>query len=58
MADKSAPKNGRPKGREYCEKPGTSCFYNDKDICVNCLRPKGWRLTRHNRARLDRRAGR
>lgn len=56
--DKSAPKNGTPKGAAYCEKPGTSCYYNSQDICVNCNRPKGWRLSKNNRVKLDRLAGR
>jgi len=43
MSDKSVPKNPTPKGRAYCEKPGTACFYGPDDICVNCLRRKGWR---------------
>jgi hypothetical protein len=32
-----------PKGAAYCNTPGTSCYYNAKDVCVNCGRPKGWR---------------
>jgi ribosomal protein L37E len=31
------------KGRVYCDKQGTSCYYNEEEICVNCGRPKGWR---------------
>lgn len=33
----------RPKGRKYCNTPGTSCYYGPGDICVNCHRKKGWR---------------
>lgn len=40
--DKTA-KTNNPKGKEYCDTPGTSCWYNEKDICVNCGRKKGWR---------------
>lgn len=40
--DKSA-KAGHPKGRAYCDKPGTSCQYGPGDICVNCGRKKGWK---------------
>lgn len=32
-----------PKGKEYCDVPGTACCYNEHEICVNCGRPKGWR---------------
>ena len=54
MADKSVmfQKNHQPKGRSYCETPGTSCCYGMNDVCVNCLRPKGWRIHRYNRQRL------
>ena len=52
MADKSARPNMVPKGASYCETPGTSCYYNAKDVCVNCARPKGWRNHTHHRARL------
>jgi hypothetical protein len=44
MADKSADQfRGQPKGREYCDTPGTACWYNSDDTCVNCGRRKGWR---------------
>ena len=36
-------KYGYPKGRDYCDKPGTSCYYGPDDVCVNCGRKKGWR---------------
>jgi hypothetical protein len=32
-----------PKGKAYCDKPGTSCYYNALNLCVNCGRLKGWR---------------
>lgn len=42
--DKTADKfKGVPKGKDYCDKPGTACWYNSKNVCVNCGRPKGWR---------------
>jgi len=44
--DKSARKV-RPKGQGYCDKPGTSCYYDNQDLCVNCSRPKGWRQDRY-----------
>jgi hypothetical protein len=40
--DKTAKVN-KPKGKVYCEKKGTSCYYSEDDICVNCGRRKGWR---------------
>lgn len=43
MADKNSPKRHTPKGRAYCETPGTVCTYNTADRCINCLRMKGWR---------------
>jgi hypothetical protein len=58
MSDKSVPKHPQAKGPAYCEKPGTSCFYDKRDICVNCLRPKGWRVHKLHRSTLDRNAGR
>lgn len=42
MTDKSA-RTSKPKGKEYCDAPGTSCWYNKADVCVNCGRRKGWR---------------
>lgn len=46
MADKSADKfTGTPRGTAYCEAPGTSCWYNSDNVCVNCGRSKGWRKT-------------
>jgi len=42
MADKTA-KHGNPRGRAYCNTRGTACFYAVDEVCVNCLRPKGWR---------------
>jgi hypothetical protein len=57
--DKNGPGPGYvPKGKAYCEKPGTSCWYNERDVCRNCGRPKGWRVHKMNRAHLDRIAGR
>jgi hypothetical protein len=32
-----------PKPGYDCSKPGTSCFYNRWNTCVNCGRPKGWK---------------
>lgn len=50
MADKSADQfKGRPKGKAFCDTPGTSCWYNSSDVCVNCGRKKGWRATRKSR---------
>lgn len=42
VADKTA-KTKKPKGKEYCDTPGTSCWYDKDDVCVNCKRKKGWR---------------
>lgn len=28
---------------EYCDSVGTSCFYNEENICIICGREKGWR---------------
>lgn len=42
MTDKTA-KGRKSKGRQYCDTPGTSCYYDEQDVCVNCERPKGWR---------------
>lgn len=39
----------KPKGKAYCDTPNTSCYYNEKDVCVNCGRPKGWRVHRMHR---------
>jgi hypothetical protein len=41
--DKSAKRPKKPKGRAYCDTPGTSCYYDATDTCVNCERKKGWR---------------
>ena len=41
--DKSARFTNKPKGPDYCNKPGTSCYYGPGDICVNCGRKKGWK---------------
>ncbi len=46
--DKTA-KASDPKGKTYCNKPGTSCFYGPDNVCVNCGRPKGWRVHRIHR---------
>lgn len=35
----------KPKGRAYCDTPHTSCDYDERGICKNCLRPKGWRTS-------------
>jgi hypothetical protein len=35
--------NHIPKGQAYCDVPGTSCTYDENQICVNCFRTKGWR---------------
>lgn len=44
MADKDADRfRGTPKGVAYCDTPGTYCWYNSQDVCVNCGRSKGWR---------------
>lgn len=58
MPDKTADVMKGGKGKAYCEKPGTSCCYNSQDVCVNCQRPKGWRIHKWHRAQLDRNAGR
>lgn len=52
--DQLASKPNVPKGREYCETPGTSCIYDESDDCVNCGRHKGWRknFRRNQRAGL------
>ena len=44
--DKSAKQTSKPKGKEYCDTKGTSCYYNEKNVCVNCGRTKGWRKTK------------
>lgn len=41
--DKSVPRRHTPKGKEYCDVPGTSCLYGPDDLCINCDRKKGWR---------------
>jgi hypothetical protein len=43
MTDKTASQTISPRGAAYCDTPGTSCFYNDSDDCINCGRHKGWR---------------
>lgn len=44
MTDKSANRAGHvPKGVAYCDVPGTSCCYDEINVCVNCNRQKGWR---------------
>lgn len=40
--DKTA-RTKKPKGKAYCDVPGTSCWYGPNDVCVNCGRKKGWR---------------
>jgi hypothetical protein len=32
-----------PKGQAYCDVAGTSCCYDDMEVCINCFRTKGWR---------------
>jgi len=45
MTDKTAlNKTVKPKGAAYCNTPGTSCYYDAQNKCVNCGRAKGWRL--------------
>ena len=51
--DKSVPKNPKPKGAEYCNKKGTSCYYNHLNICVNCGRQKGWRIMQDREWKAD-----
>jgi len=52
--DKSASrKRSPPRGKEYCDNPGTSCFYGPGDLCVNCGRKKGWRSSQPRKTGLD-----
>lgn len=32
-----------PRGKAFCDTPGTSCTYGADDLCINCGRKKGWR---------------
>lgn len=35
----------KPKDNYKCDQPGTSCYYNEHNLCVNCGRKKGWKRT-------------
>jgi predicted RNA-binding Zn-ribbon protein involved in translation (DUF1610 family) len=37
------PRRRKPRGRAYCDVPGTSCSYGADDRCVECGRKRGWR---------------
>ena len=46
MTDKTAIGKKIGNNKDYCNKKGTSCYYNEKNICVICGRSKGWRKNR------------
>ena len=54
MSDKSfanTPVRKAPRPGYDCSKPGTSCFYNKQNRCVNCGNAKGWKRRANGNAK-------
>lgn len=56
MTDKAfrdEPVRPTPRTDYDCSRPGTACFYNKHERCVNCGRRKGWKRTGAGQRRIE-----